>query len=425
MNGGKFDLSLLDGGDLLARLGDFFQDGSLEKLARQSRFVERSTSRLSGWMFLQLHLLMEASGQELSLTDMCEQLHERHGVELSKQSLDGRFNTFAVKFMRACFGHVFGQVVGANRPAPEHACFKRVLLTDATSYELPAHLACFYRGNGGDNSGSSVKIHQQYELLSGSVVELQIRDGKENDALFLEHMSYGQAGQELHLMDLGYFKLAHLEALDGAGGFFISRYKAGTNLYVKQGERFEKLDWQELLAGLQQPGHLPEVYMGEQKLKVRLVVEQVPEEVAAKRRARQRQKQARQSKSGKYRWQTSPEKELLLGYNLFVTNTTEKQLSAGQVQLYYRLRWQIELLFKVWKSVMEIDKVGRMSIFRFECYLYSRLIAILLSCQLHSMLKGYLEEQVEDFELSEWKVMKHLKKKSWCSARPSEEAAEQ
>lgn len=405
----EFDVGLVDKGDILARFGEFFQDGALERLARQSRFVERSTSRLSGWMFLQLHLLMEANGQELSLTEMCEQLHERHGVELTKQSLDERFNTFAVKFMRQCFAYVFGQVVGAGPPAPEHACFRRVLLTDATSFELPAHLACFYRGNGGDNTGSSVKIHQQCELLSGSVAGLEIRDGRENDALFLEQLDYSQAQDELHLMDLGYFKLAHLQALDGAGGFLVSRYKAGTNLFVKQGEGYGKVDWQALLDGLQETGHLPEVYLGKQKLRVRLVVERVPEEVAAKRRARQRQKQANQSKSGKYRWQTSPLKELLMGYNLYITNTTCQQLPAERVQLYYRLRWQIELLFKVWKSVMEIDKVGKMSVFRFERYLYSRLVAVLLSSQVHSLLKGCLWAE-HGLEVSEWKAMKYLKK---------------
>ncbi len=410
MNEAGFDTRLIDKGEAFARFEEFFRDDSLERMARQSRFVERSTSRLSGWTFLQLHLLMESSGKDLSLTGMCEQLHEQHGVELTKQSLDERFNTFAVRFMRACFGHVLGQVVGAGQPAQEHASFKRVLLTDATVFQLPAHLACFYRGNGGDNTGSSVKIHQQYELLSGSVVDLQIRDGRENDALFLRQASYERARDELHLMDLGYFKIDHLQDLDAAGGFFVSRYKSGTNLYLKDGEGYGKVDWQTLVASLQQTGQLPEVYLGKQKLRVRLVVEQVPEQVAAKRRAQQKAKEARQSKSGKYRWKTSPLKELLLGYNLYLTNTTGEQLPAERVQLYYRLRWQVELLFKIWKSVMEIDKVGQMSIFRFECYLYSRLIVILLCSKVHSLLKGFLAAE-HDFEVSEWKAFKYLKKK--------------
>src|SRR5215210_7546022 len=100
------------GEEVLARIASLFDQQAMEQLARQSRFIERSSSRLSGWMFLQLHLLMESSGQEFSLSQMCEELYERHGVVMSKQSLDERFNTFAVSFLRQCFNAVFEQVIG-------------------------------------------------------------------------------------------------------------------------------------------------------------------------------------------------------------------------------------------------------------------------------------------------------------------------
>lgn len=252
-------------------------------------------------------------------------------------------------------------------------------------------------------------------MLQGSILRLEIRDGKENDTLFLQNQDYEQVGQQLHILDLGYYKLRHLQALDKAGGFFISRYKTNTRLYTRNAAgKLVLLDWQQFLEQLEEGSNcLPEAYLGKgkDKLKVRLVVQKVPPEVAEKRSEKQQHKQANQSKSGKYSWKTSEAKEQLMGFNIYITNTRLEQLSPAQVQLYYKLRWQIELLFKIWKSIMEIDEVGRMSICRFECYLYGRLIVILLSTQVHSMFKGYLEEQIADFELSEWKVMKHLKKK--------------
>jgi hypothetical protein len=403
---------LRDQGELLKRFEVFFQDDVLEKLARASRFIERSTSKLSGWMFLELHLLMTSSGKEFSLNQMCEELEERHGIALTKQSLDERFNTFAVKFIRECFAYVLAQVLDFKQSRVIHPHFKRVILTDSTSFQLPAHLAAFYQSNGGSTTGSSIKIHQQYELLNGSVLQLEIRDGKENDAALLQTVDYEQAQQELHLLDLGYFKLKHLQALDQAGGFFISRYKTGLNVFVKdESDQFQKLDWQlwleQLPAG--QASCLPEVYLGEEKLKVRLLAEKLDEQATEKRLTKISRKEANQSAKSKYHYQNSQLKKLLVGYNIFITNTREEQLSPAQISLYYKLRWQIELLFKIWKSIIEIDKVGKMSIFRFECYLYSRLIAILLSSHLHSMFKAYLEAG-EDFELSEWKVIKHLKK---------------
>lgn len=395
--------------EVLARLGALFDKQALEQLARESRFIERSSSRLSGWMFLQLHLLMESSGREFSLSQMCEELFERHGVVMSKQSLDERFNTFAVTFLRQCFATVFEQVLGYQTVVEPHSVFERILLTDATSFQLPAHLATFYQGNGGDNGPAGIKIHQQYELLSGSVRQLAVRDGKENDVVLLQNFDYSQVHRELHLLDLGYFKCQHLQDLDQAGGYFISRYKTGVTLFIQEEGVYKILDWVHLLSKVESGVVLPLVYLGQgpEKLPVRLLVEKVPEPIAAKRRRKQKRKVANVSKKARYRYDTSALKELLMDYNIFITNTTHEQLTPGQVQLYYRLRWQIELLFKIWKSVLEIDKVGKMSIFRFECYLYSRLLVLLLSTQVATMLKSVAEQ---DFELSEWKAMTYLKK---------------
>jgi hypothetical protein len=363
-------------------------------------------------MFLQLHLMMEGNGKDLSLSQMCELLYEQHGLELTKQSLDERFNTFAVSFMRRCFEHVFAQVLDFKPASVNHSCFKRVLLSDSTSYQLPAHLSHFYQGNGGHTSPASIKLHQQYDLLTGKVLRLDISDGKSNDALFLNQHELGDHQQELHLMDLGYFKLDHLQAIDKAGSFFISRYKVSTGVYVKDEQAgFRAADWAELLDQWHRTGQLPDLYLGKQKLKVRCIVEQLPEEVAAKRRKQYHHQQSKQSKKALYRWQVSERKQLLSSYNIYITNTSVEQLSKDQVGLYYKLRWQIELLFKIWKSVMEIDKVGKMSIFRFECYLYSRLLAILLSTHMHSLLKQRLEDN-DELELSQWKTMKYLKKNS-------------
>ncbi|HSI90878.1 MAG TPA: IS4 family transposase [Adhaeribacter sp.] len=406
---------------LLEQLGAIFREGDLEKLARESKFIERSTSRLSGWMFLQLHLLLNSNGKDFSLNDMCQELSERHNIDLTKQSLDERFNTFSVSFMRRCYELVLKQVLDNNEHSSTHAHFTKVVLTDSTSFQLPGQLASFYRSNGGAASPSSVKLHQQYDLLLGTILQLDIRDGKENDALFLKNADYEHVSKELHILDLGYYKLKHLQGLDQAGGFFISRYKVNTKLYTKnETGKLVLLDWQAFLEQIEQGNTcLPDVYLGKgkgknkgkSKLKVRLIAQKLPPEEAEKRALKQKRQQDNQSKTGKYSWKNSEIRKSLTGYNIYVTNTQPEQLSPAEVTLYYKLRWQIELLFKIWKSIIEIDKVGKMSIFRFECYLYSRLIVILLSTQVQAMLKGYLQQQIEDFELSEWKVIKHLKKK--------------
>ena len=75
-----------------------------------------------------------------------------------------------------------------------------------------------------------------------------------------------------------------------------------------------------------------------------------------------------------------PSKEYLARahLNLFITNTCPEIIPTKNVWSLYRLRWQIELTFKIWKSICDIEKVKKVKKNRLECYVYSKLILILL-----------------------------------------------
>ncbi len=68
--------------------------------------------------------------------------------------------------------------------------------------------------------------------------------------------------------------------------------------------------------------------------------------------------------------------------NVFITNAPEKSLPKDHVFPMYSLRWQIEILFKIWKSVFDIDSLKPVKIERFQCHLYGKLIALLLCSSL-------------------------------------------
>ncbi len=144
--------------------------------------------------------------------------------------------------------------------------------------------------------------------------------------------------------------------------------------------------------------------LGNKKMPVRVCVERVPDQV----REQRLEKLSKLARSQK--WNLSERRVMLCGYNLYVTNASREQLPESLMRFLYGVRWQIELVFKAWKSVLEIDQVKPMSIFRFECMLYGRLILILINNKLQSEFKAYSVE-VEDFELSEFKAIKTLKKR--------------
>src|SRR5438309_5537176 len=141
----------------LKQFSAFFKRGQLEQLARESGFIVRSSSRLSGEAFLDMMVHYIAPQGEWSLNDQCDFLLEHHGIELTKQSLDERYHTFTVAFMKSCYQTLMAQAF-SNTVQGIATDFRGIYLSDSTAFQLPAHLAVFYKSNGGSTSGASVKI---------------------------------------------------------------------------------------------------------------------------------------------------------------------------------------------------------------------------------------------------------------------------
>ncbi|WP_026689014.1 transposase [Alteribacter aurantiacus] len=72
------------------------------------------------------------------------------------------------------------------------------------------------------------------------------------------------------------------------------------------------------------------------------------------------------------------------------------------------LRWQVEQLFKSWKSYYGIHKIRNIKQERFECHLYGQLIALLISSMITFEARSALYEN-EEIEVSEMKCTKELR----------------
>ena len=82
----------------------------------------------------------------------------------------------------------------------------------------------------------------------------------------------------------------------------------------------------------------------------------------------------------------SSELKILLHWNLVITNVPEEKLGRNIITELYRLRWQIELLFKVLKSTFSIDKLNTGSKNYAETIIYSRLLAAILTMPVYDLL---------------------------------------
>jgi hypothetical protein len=117
------------------------------------------------------------------------------------------------------------------------------------------------------------------------------------------------------------------------------------------------------------------------KQEVRVLVQRLPPEQVAERRRRAKKRRRKAGKTASSRLLALQE------WQLFITNIPPQQLSFPQVLLAYRVRWQIELVFKLWKSQAKLASIGNWRQERVLCQLYARLIAVLLFHRLTAPLR--------------------------------------
>lgn len=283
--------------------------------------------------------------------------------------------------------------------------FNRVRIKDSTRFALPESYACQYKGYGGvtHNSASMISIQCEYDLLSGKTMDLRLTNGLCNDQSDSRDFTNQVERADLFIRDLGYCTIDYMSRLSEKGAYFLNRLTPKVKVYYAD-ESDRELDIKHCLKRLKRHG-LPyleyQVLIGKTaKLPARLVISSVDQSTYEKRMRKVR-KQARS-----YGHQTSDEFRSRAKANLFVTNAPVENLSTKQVQPAYSLRWQIELIFKIWKSQANINNLKEVKIHRFECQLLGQIIWLLLHWKLYWWLNLYINSKNKEILCSPWKYYK-------------------
>lgn len=137
-----------------------------------------------------------------------------------------------------------------------------------------------------------------------------------------------------------------------------------------------------------------------ERIPARLVAVRRPEAIVNERR---RQAPATAKKAG----DTPSQAHLpLLAWNLFIPNVPASVWSAKTVAVAYSLRGQVELVFRTWKSGLHLATLTTTTKDSPLCYLYGRMLLILLTSALSSPLRTKVWQQHR--ELSLVKLARHL-----------------
>lgn len=353
------------------------------ELARETGFIKRQR-QMTGSGFVQALVfgwLAEGEARLETLSQSCMNV----SVEISRQGLHQRFTPEAARFLEGVLYASLAQVIRANPIDTELLKrFEGVYVLDSTVISLPIELANIWAGC----QGSALKLSVCWDLLSGELIAVELHPAKEHDQKsYLQMMAVPE--NVIRLTDLGYFKLDVLQNIDHEGGLWVTRYKLRTKMFDESGAEIDLL---ELLAESHQTCIDMPIYLGARhKIAGRLIIQAVPDE-----QLQQRQEQLRRWES-KHQQKASDMKWALLAWSIYVTNATPEQLTTEEVCLMIRIRWQIELLFKLWKDVIDIDDWRSEHVWRILCEVYAKLIAcivqhwLMLCGGIHSLEKSMMQ----------------------------------
>lgn len=211
----------------------------------------------------------------------------------------------------------------------------------------------------------------RFDRKGGRLDGPHLQDGKTPDLSSVLSERQMPAGS-LWLADLGYWSLTYLREGMKQGVYFCTRVKVGTIIWWKQ----QRLDLFSLVKDLtqtqQEAEWVVDVGAGKQLKAVRLLVQRVPEQVAAQRQQRLREDAAKDGK------QVSQAALDLAHWTILLSNVPPWLLRLSQAFVLMRVRWQIELLFKLWKDHALLDSWTTSKPWRILCEVYAKLIAMLM-----------------------------------------------
>jgi uncharacterized protein YfkK (UPF0435 family) len=95
-------------------ISPFFTQDELELLAKESGFVKR-TGKITGSIFLELIIFNSEQLKSQSLNDLAITLQEIYQIVMKKQSLNERFNEYAVTFVKMALEQMLNSQIDRNK----------------------------------------------------------------------------------------------------------------------------------------------------------------------------------------------------------------------------------------------------------------------------------------------------------------------
>jgi hypothetical protein len=376
------------------------------ELARETHFVQRR-SPLDGARFVQALVFGWMSHPEASYSFLQEMLSIA-GCDVSAQALEKRMTPQAADFLLSLLS-AFTAVYIASDPVMTELLnrFEGVYLQDGTVIGLPNEMQPLYRGFGGNTSESGlsalrvqVRLNVTTGAMQGPWIPPAVQGERQGPGWMQEAPLPAGA---LFLTDNGYITLHEIKEHQQQGRLWMSHARADFRITDAAGVKYSL---PEFLKKKGKKGIVDEwVKVGSQpalQQQVRLIAFPVSAEQEKKQKERAGQqtktkakgirgnitvgKKHQPTKLKSHRHRPSKARIALSGWTILLSNVPQERLEPHEARVLIRCRWQIELLWRLWKERGQVDIWRSAKPMRIVCEIYAKLMGCMI--QHWIILKG-------------------------------------
>lgn len=325
--------------------------GAVELVAKETRFVQRRRVITGESIFWAMTITVGAKSTQY-ISDVLRTLNAREGWTIRYKPLWNRLAKAAfARFMKAMFQRLCRELVSEVLRAEkgtEASFFSDVLIDDGSSFAVADGLKKVFPGRFTKHTPAAVELHAHMSVKTDQLVSVTLAPDKEAERQFLPSADSLPA-HSLSLRDRGYVDLNYFEALESrknGPAYLCCRTNDKINPVVDEirgaGRKFAK-KWQG-----RQLQELPKSFLrrgadlvvrwerpGGKSLRLRLVV---------------RHQESKSRKNRKKKLTVKERRYVVKNQWAFLLTNLPERFSADAIVRLYRLRWQVELAFKEWKS---------------------------------------------------------------------------
>jgi len=311
------------------QLTRIFQGNVLNQLARHCRFLQREREVDPFTLMLSMITTL-GSGKVESLADLQRSYNFLSGENVAYKPFHNQLAIPAfADFMRHAAEYLLARLIQQSLTVPLKGAFsefKRIVLQDGSSFAVKDSLSGVYPGRFHTISPAAVELHVSYDVLHDKLEAVKLTEDTAGERAYLPTPE--QLTETLLLADAGYFSRDYVAGLIRARARFIIKADGKINPVVNCCHTKSKK--RKNLSGMKLRSALP--YLSKTQ----------PNDLMVQ-------------------WQTKNGDDftcrLIVTWNpvakrfqTLATNLPRSRYHPARVIEAYRLRWQIELLFKEWKS---------------------------------------------------------------------------